>query len=158
MRIIQKDRPYAEGPGNASVMLIGQNPGKMEAETGRPFAGRAGKYLNRVLEQNQLDRKRLYITPVVKALTPNNRKPNAEEIRKWLPVLVEEIKETEPEIILLMGEVAWKTPRMGGIIYMETYHPAAAMRFPRIREKFENDMKKLKEMILDMGIQELIAR
>ena len=61
-----------------------------------------------------------------------------------MPHLVREIEEIHPEIVVLLGQVAWKTPRMKGIEYIETYHPAAAMRFPKIRQKFEGDMDTLR--------------
>ena len=134
-----------EGPANAEVMLIGQNPGGEEAKQGRPFVGRSGKYLNTVLRKNKLERNKLYITSVVKETTPRNRKPTAEEIRYWMPHLLDEVQQVKPRIIVLMGSVALKTPRLKGVEYVETYHPAAAMRFPRAREKFENDFEKLKE-------------
>jgi uracil-DNA glycosylase len=133
-----------EGPADADVMLIGQNPGKEEAKQGKPFVGRSGKYLNSVLQKNTIDRRHLYITSVVKQLTPGNRKPTKQEINYWMPYLIEEIKRIRPKVILLMGEVAWKTPRLEGIRYIETYHPAAAMRFPKARERFERDIKKIK--------------
>ena len=66
-----------------------------------------------------------------------------------MPLLIEEIKRVKPRLILLMGEVAWKTPRLEGISYIETYHPAAAMRFPKVRERFERDIKMLKGMNVD---------
>jgi uracil-DNA glycosylase family 4 len=134
-----------EGPKNASVMLVGQNPGREEVKHNRPFVGRSGQYLNKVLEKNGLDRSKLYLTGVVREPTPGNRKPNAAEIRRWMPCLEAEIKEIRPDVIVLMGQVAWETPRFEGIEYMETYHPAAAMRFPKIRQKFERDMKKLRQ-------------
>lgn len=124
-------------------MLIGQNPGSEEAKQGRPFVGRSGRYLDSVLRKNNLDRSKLYITSVVNETTPGNRKPTAQEIQYWMPYLLEEIRRVKPKIVVLMGEVAWKTPRLGGVEYIETYHPAAAMRFPRAREKFENDLEKL---------------
>ncbi len=133
-----------EGPLDAEVMLIGQNPGQEEVQTGKPFVGRAGKYLDVVLLKNGIERKKLYITSVVKQGTPNNRKPTKEEIRYWMPYLVREIKLIKPRTIVLMGAVAWKTPRFEGIRYIETYHPAAAMRFPVAKKKFERDMGKLK--------------
>ena len=135
---------FAEGPAHATVMLIGQNPGREEVKQNRPFVGRSGKYLNQVLRERGIDRKELYLTSVVKEPTPANRKPTPEEIRRWMPYLVSEIQKINPEIIVLMGEVAWKTPRTGGIEYIETYHPAAAMRFPKIRQKFEGDMDILR--------------
>jgi len=132
-----------DGPLDASVMLVGQNPGREEIKTGRPFVGRSGKYLDAVLAKNGIDRKSLFITSVVKTGTPRNRKPTDEEIRQWMPRLVGEIKLVRPRTIVLMGTIAWKTPRFDGIRYIETYHPAAAMRFPEIRKKFEKDFGKL---------------
>ncbi|MBI2831071.1 MAG: uracil-DNA glycosylase [Chloroflexi bacterium] len=134
-----------EGPPDAGIMLIGQNPGAEEARVGRPFVGRSGKYLDSVLEKNGIRRDRLFITSVVKCKTPGNRKPAPAEIATCMPCLLEQIKLLKPRTIVLMGEVAWKTPRLESIRYMETYHPAAAMRFPKIRERFEEDFKKLKE-------------
>ena len=138
---------YAEGPHNAKVILVGQNPGKEEVRQNRPFVGRAGKYLNQVLQEKGIDRDQLYLTSVVKKPTPGNRKPTAGEIKYWIPRLVREIKKIHPEIILLLGKVAWETPRIKDIEYIETYHPAAAMRFPRIRRKFEKDMETLRRKI-----------
>jgi uracil-DNA glycosylase family 4 len=134
-----------EGPPNARVMLIGQNPGAEEAKKGRPFVGRAGKYLDKVLRDNHIDRSTLYITSVVKETTPGNRKPTAQEVSYWMPYLLEEIRRVKPKIVVLMGKVAWETPRLENIKYLETYHPAAAMRFPKVRKKFEDDFKKLKK-------------
>jgi len=134
-----------EGPQNAEIMLVGQNPGREEAKQGRPFVGKSGKYLDTLLRKNNLDRSKLYITSVVKETTPRNRRPTAQEIRYWMPNLLEEIGQVKPKIIVLMGKVAWETPRLDSVNYIETYHPAAAMRFPRAREKFENDFARLRK-------------
>jgi DNA polymerase len=136
-----------EGPKEAKVMLIGQNPGQEEIKQRRPFVGRAGQYLDKVLQEYGLDRGSLYLTAVMKEGTPHNRKPTAQEIKRWLPSLEAEIKTVNPEIIMLMGRVAWKTTRFENIEYIETYHPAAAMRFPKIRKKFEKDMARLRQMM-----------
>lgn len=135
---------FAEGPRHARVMLVGQNPGREEVRQHRPFVGRSGKYLNQVLRKKGIDRDTLYLTCVVKAPTPGNRKPTADEIRHWMPHLVREIKKVAPEIVVLMGRVAWKAPRFEDIQYIETYHPAAAMRFPEVRRRFERDMEALR--------------
>jgi uracil-DNA glycosylase len=132
-----------EGPQSAEIMLIGQNPGREEAKQGRPFVGRSGRYLDMVLRKNNLERDNLYITSVVKETTPGNRRPTTEEIRHWMPCLLAEIRKVKPRIIVLMGNVAWKTPRLRGVDYIETYHPAAAMRFPQARKKFDDDFQKL---------------
>lgn len=139
-----------EGPTNARIMLVGQNPGSEEAKQGKPFVGRAGQYLNGVLDRNRINRDRLYITSVVKETTPENRQPTVREIRYWMPYLLDEIRQVKPDIVVLMGKVAWQTPRFEGINYIETYHPAAAMRFPRAREKFERDFKKLQGYYLSL--------
>jgi uracil-DNA glycosylase len=146
---------YAEGPKDARVMLIGQNPGQKEVEQRRPFVGRSGKYLDRVLREKGIERKALYITAVVKEPTPGNRKPTAEEIKRWMPWLVREIEEVAPEIVVLMGKVAWETPRFAGIRYIETYHPAAAMRFPKVRRRFEDDMETLRRAIEEVSTPDL---
>ncbi len=136
---------YGEGPPNPRIMLVGQNPGAEEEKQGRPFVGRAGKYLDSVLERAGLDRSKVYITSVVKCRTPGNRRPTRQEISECMPMLVEQIKALRPRVVVLMGNVARQVPRLEGIAYMETYHPAAAMRFPKIRERFEADIEKLAE-------------
>lgn len=141
-----------EGPPDAEIMLIGQNPGKEEEKTGRPFVGQAGKYLDQVLERNNLSRDKLFITSVVKHKTPGNRKPRPDEIQACMPFLTEQINLVKPKIIVLMGEVARKGPRFKGIRYMESYHPAAAMRFPKFRRKFEGDFRKLAAVAGSLGI------
>lgn len=145
MEISGREIVFGEGPPDAVIMLIGQNPGKEEAKQKKPFVGKSGKYLNSVLLKNSIDRGNLYITSVVKQPTLGNRKPTNQEIDYWMPYLVEEIKRVRPKVIFLMGEGARKTPRFEGISYIETYHPAAAMRFPKARGKFERDIKKIKE-------------
>jgi uracil-DNA glycosylase len=138
---------FGEGPSQARVMLIGQNPGANEDRLGRPFVGRSGRYLDTVLAANSLRREDIFITSVVKCMTPGNRHPTREEIDSCLPLLEKQMKSINPEIIVLMGEVARSTPRLPGIRYIETYHPAAAMRFPKIRQKFEADFHELARSI-----------
>ena len=150
--MLLRPRPYAEGPKDARVVLIGQNPGREEVLQNRPFVGRAGRYLDQVLMAKGIERNRLYITPVVKIPTPRNRKPTAKEIREWMPDLLAEIREIAPEIVVLMGAVARLTPRIGSAEYMETCHPAAAMRFPGVREIFEADMEILAKKIREKKI------
>jgi len=87
-----KNIVLGEGPSHAIIMLIGQNPGEEEIKRGKPFVGRSGKYLNTVLIKNNIDRSKLYITSVVKQSTPRNRKPTEQEIKYWMPYLIDEIK------------------------------------------------------------------
>jgi uracil-DNA glycosylase len=136
-----------EGLLNAKVMLVGQNPGAEEDKIGRPFVGRAGKYLDKVLTKNGLTRDDMFVTNVVKHISPKNRKPLPDEIAACTPYLLEQIKKIKPKIIVLMGAVAWQVPRLAGIKYVETYHPSAAMRFTKMRQKFETDFNLLSETL-----------
>ena len=136
-----------EGPFHAKVMLVGQNPGEEEDKTGRPFVGRAGKFLNKVLAKNGINREELFVTNLVKHVTPKNRKPSPDEIAACAPYLEAQVSAVKPKIVVLMGAVAWQAPRVEGIEYFETYHPSAAMRFTKMRKKFEEDFSSLKELL-----------
>ena len=136
-----------EGPANAILMLVGQNPGAEEDKTGKPFIGKAGKFLNRVLAENGIRREEVFVTNIVKHLSPKNRKPLPDEIAACAAYLEEEIKAIKPKIVVLMGQVAWQTPRTDGIQYIETYHPSAAMRFIKMRKRFEKDFRTLKKLL-----------
>jgi uracil-DNA glycosylase len=142
-----KNAVPGEGPKNAKIMLVGQNPGEEEDRTGKPFVGRSGRFLDKILNRNNIQRKSIFITSVVKHKTPNNRKPRTDEIKTCLPYLLKQIENIKPKIIVLMGKVAWQTPRKSGIKYIEIYHPAAAMRFPKFRDKFEADFRCLKKLL-----------
>ena len=138
-----------EGPKDTNVMLVGQNPGEEEDKIGRPFVGRAGKFLNEILAENGLNRQQLFVTNIVKHKTPNNRKPWTDEVEACLPYLLAQLRQINPKLVVLMGEVAWQTPRKEGVTYFETYHPAAAMRFPKAEGKFRRDFEKIKTLMQD---------
>ncbi len=132
-----------EGPLGAEIMLVGQNPGAEEDELGKPFVGRAGKYLTRVLADNGINREEIFITNIVKHITPKNRHPFDDEIDACLPYLLEQIKLVKPKKIVLLGKAACKTPRFEGIEYFEMVHPQAASRFPNMGKKFLQQLKSL---------------
>ncbi len=129
-----------EGPANAAVMLVGEAPGANEDKTGRPFVGMAGRYLERALAAEGIDRDAVFITGSVKHRTPRNRSPRTDEIAACRPWLLDQVAILRPRLIVLMGLTAWKMPRLPGIRFVETYHPAAAMRFPVARRRFEKDL------------------
>jgi uracil-DNA glycosylase family 4 len=124
-----------EGPFNAKVMLVGQNPGVEEDKTGKPFVGRAGKFLNKVLAKNGIIREELFVTNLVKHVTPKNRKPLPDEIAACAPYLEAQVNAIKPKIVVLMGAVAWQAPRVEGIEYVETYQPVGCNAF------YENEKK-----------------
>jgi uracil-DNA glycosylase family 4 len=145
-----KDAKHAipgEGPSNARVMLVGQNPGAEEDKTGRPFVGRAGKFLNKVLAKNGFNREELFITNLVKHTSPKNRKPLPDEIEACAPYLQEQIKTIKPKLVVLMGTVAWQAPRLEGVEYAKTVHPSAAMRFTKMRKRFEEEFAASKKLL-----------
>jgi DNA polymerase len=127
-------------------MLVGQNPGAEEDKIGRPFIGKAGKFLDKVIAKNGFNREELFVTNIVKHASPKNRKPLPDEIAACAPYLEEQIKTIKPKIVVLMGAVAWLAPRVEGVKYVETYHPSAAMRFTKMRKKFEEDFKALTKL------------
>ncbi|MGD0643318.1 MAG: uracil-DNA glycosylase [Candidatus Bathyarchaeia archaeon] len=132
-----------EGPLNAKVMLVGQNPGAKENETGRPFVGRAGKFLNKVLAENGIKREEIFVTNIVKHVSPQNRKPFSDEVAACLPYLTTQISIIKPKIIVLLGASAYGNPRVEGIEYIEVIHPSAAMRFNKMKLKFQEQIAAL---------------
>jgi uracil-DNA glycosylase family 4 len=145
-----KDAKHAvpgEGPLNARVMFVGQNPGADEDESGRPFVGRAGKYLTKTLAEYGIKREDIFITNIVKHVSPKNRKPFDDEVAACLPYLTAQIKFMKPKIIVLLGAAAKETPRIEGIEYIQIIHPSAAMRFTQMRLKFRTQIAELAKRI-----------
>lgn len=147
-----------EGPINAKIMIIGQAPGAKEDKTGRPFIGRAGQLLSELLKLAKIERKNVFITSPVKCFPPKNRKPAREEIQACLSYLKGQIKAINPNKFILLGEVAFKVffpkgklkdfrgkwKRIDKKKYFITYHPAAGLRFQKMKRILEKDFKKIK--------------
>lgn len=142
-----KNAVAGEGPLNAKLVLVGQNPGSEEDKTGKPFVGRAGKFLNKVLAENGINREEVFVTNIVKHVTPQNRKPFLDEIEACAPYMIAQINLIKPKVVVLMGAVAWQSPKVEGPIYVETVHPSAAMRFTKMRKRFLEDIGQLKKLL-----------
>jgi DNA polymerase len=142
-------------------MLIGEAPGRQEDKQGRPFVGPSGKYLDRMMDKAGLTRKNLYITSSVKCRPPKNRTPAAEELdickKNWLD---RQMALINPKIIVLLGRVSLnqvlgikkslkdihgQTFEKDARTFLPTYHPAAAMRFPKVKQRLTRDLKKLSQ-------------
>lgn len=136
-----------EGPLDAKVMIVGQNPGADEDKTGRPFVGRAGKYLTKTLTEFGVKREDVFITNIVKHFSPENRKPFPDEVAACLPYLITQIRVIKPRIIVLLGASAKETPRQEGIEYFEVIHPSAAMRFTKMNVRFRAQIKQIAERL-----------
>jgi len=128
-------------------MLVGERHGAKELETGHPFVGRAGKFLDKQMEKIGVKREDCYITNVVKSYAEGNVPPTEKEIKAYLPILEKEIDEVRHKIIVLLGKTASRNvPVEKPYTYIELPHPSAAMRFTKQRLKFEEGMKKIKEI------------
>jgi uracil-DNA glycosylase family 4 len=150
-----------EGPVNAKIMIIGQAPGAEENKTGRPFIGRAGRFLNKLLEIAKIERGKVFITSPIKCFPPKNRKPTKKEIETCLPYLKRQIGFINPQKFILLGEIAFKVffPNenlknfRGKLIkkddksYFIVYHPAAGVRFQKFRKILEKDFKKFSKTL-----------
>jgi DNA polymerase len=100
---------FGDGNINAKVMIIGEGPGANEDALGKPFVGRAGKLLDKMLASINLDRTKVYISNVVNYRPPENRKPTEDEIKKYLPYLKSHIEIINPKILMLLGSTALNT-------------------------------------------------
>ena len=159
-----KNLVFGDGNINSNIMLIGEGPGANEDAEGKPFVGRAGKLLNKMLEAIQLDRKKVYISNVVNYRPPNNRKPTEEEIERYLPYLKTHIEIINPKIILLLGSTAlnalignevviskargkWTYKEIGSskIWIIASFHPAFLMRQPDQKKWAWIDLKMIRD-------------
>ena len=166
-----------EGPLNARVMLIGEAPGATEDEEGRPFVGAAGQLLTKLLNNVGIRREDVFITNVVKCRPPNNRDPEPDEIEACRPYLVTQILMIKPQIIVCLGRHSARevltmagypeklvsnissirgkvfNVRIGDVNakVLPTYHPAAALYNPRLRSVIEDDLRKVKELLNNLG-------
>ncbi len=150
-----------EGNPDADVVFLGEAPGKTEAKTGRPFVGRSGQLLRRLIREANLREEDVYITSPVKYL-PNRGTPTKKDIQHGRVHLSAQLRVIEPKIIVLLGATASYAmlekvvPVMkehGTIIkkdhrsYLVTIHPAAVLRFPKFAPLMRGDFIKLKSLI-----------
>ena len=153
---------FGAGPDDAEVMFIGEGPGEQEDLQGAPFVGRAGKFLDDMLELIDLDRSRVYIGNMVKCRPPRNRDPLDIEQKACAVWLQGQLELIAPKIIVCLGRIAamrfirddFKITRehgqwfdMDGRRVMALYHPAALLRDPGKRPETFDDLKKLQAEI-----------
>src|SRR5262245_61770782 len=97
---------FGEGDPKAELMFVGEGPGADEDATGRPFVGRAGQLLTKMVEAIDLKREDVYIANVVKSRPPGNRAPEADEVRECIPFLFRQIASIRPKLIVALGNPA----------------------------------------------------
>ncbi|MBD3369139.1 uracil-DNA glycosylase [Candidatus Fermentibacteria bacterium] len=158
---------FGDGNPEAGIVLIGEGPGANEDRTGKPFVGRAGKLLDKILASIDLNRSKVYITNVVKCRPPRNRTPRRDEVTSCLWILEEQVRIMRPGIIIALGASAARTitgmdkgigmlrsglHRFMGYPVMATYHPAALLRTNALKRPVWEDMKKLREMLKEKDL------
>lgn len=156
---------FGEGSPQAELMFIGEAPGADEDATGRPFVGRAGQLLNKMVEAIDLKREDVYIANVLKSRPPGNRNPEADEVKACLPFLLRQIATIRPKLIVALGNPAMQTllatkvgitkmrgefqpyPRLPGIWVLPTFHPAYLLRSPDKKREAWEDLKKIRAFL-----------
>jgi uracil-DNA glycosylase len=151
-----------EGPVDARLVVVGEGPGRVEDQTGRPFVGQAGELLTKILAAIELPRERVFICNVVKCRPPENRVPQYDEVAACLPYLARQIELVKPAVILAMGGTAAQTllntkqslgalrnqiHRFRGIPVIVTYHPAALLRNPNWKKPTWDDVRIARRLI-----------
>lgn len=150
------------GPVSARIMMVGEAPGREEDESGLPFVGRSGKVLDMILATTGWSRSELYITSAVKCRPPRNRQPRPVELQTCTDLwLAQQIAMIRPRLIVCLGRVSAiallgsvDLRRQHGTLliknrqkYFITYHPAAGMRFPTIRQTMIADFSALHRLL-----------
>tara|TARA_B100000029_G_scaffold473529_1_gene515005 strand:- start:798 stop:1502 length:705 start_codon:yes stop_codon:yes gene_type:complete len=155
---------FSDGNINSKVMIIGEGPGANEDIEGKPFVGRAGKLLDKMLAAIKLDRTKVYISNVVNYRPPENRKPTEVEIERYLPFLKNHIEIINPKILVLLGSTAlnslignevviskargkWIQKEIGSARpwVIASFHPAFLMRQPEQKKLAWIDLKMIKK-------------
>ena len=152
-----------EGPEDARLLFIGEAPGWNEDQTGRPFVGSAGQYLDQLIGMIGYKRSQVFIANVIKCRPPENRDPMPGEIMacgRWLERQLDLIK---PRVIVTLGrfsmaryfpsetisKVHGRAKRIGSTIYFAMYHPAAALHQGNLRRVIEADILKLPAVLAE---------
>jgi DNA polymerase len=155
----RKNFVFGEGNPHAGLVVIGEAPGAEEDAQGRPFVGRSGQLLDKILLAIGFTRKEVFICNIIKCRPPENRNPLADEIGCCMPWLTEQLELIRPGMLLLLGKVAANTilannlsmgAMRGKIIKWKqydcvvTYHPAALLRNPNWKKQCWEDVQMLK--------------
>jgi uracil-DNA glycosylase len=158
---------FGEGNEKAALMLVGEGPGYEEDVQGKPFVGRAGQLLTKILQSIHLEREHVYIANIVKCRPPQNRNPEPDEISSCRPALLRQIQVIQPKIICALGTVAAQsllqtgerisTLRgrrfdLGGVRVIPTYHPAFLLRNPERKKDVWEDMKRIAAWLKEFGM------
>lgn len=162
---------FADGNPQAEIMLVGEGPGAEEDRVGRPFVGKAGQLLDRMLGAIGLDRTRVYIANVVPWRPPGNREPTPQEINAVQPFLMRQIALVNPKILVTVGAIStrtlfntttgitrmrgqWRDLNLDGVAVraLPMLHPAYLLRQPAAKRQAWADMLALKTRMDELGL------
>jgi len=153
---------FGEGDPGARLMFVGEAPGEQEDLQGRPFVGKAGELLTRLIEKMGFGRDGVYIANTVKCRPPGNRNPLDDEIAACMPFLERQIEIIGPRVIMTLGSVATrallgdvgsiskargKTFRYRGIPVVPTFHPSYLLRNPKSKWLTWNDAQAVLRLL-----------
>jgi DNA polymerase len=153
---------HSEGNPQARLMFVGEAPGADEDAQARPFVGRAGQLLNKIIEAIGMKREEVFIGNINRCRPPANRAPMPDEAAACKPFLMREIAVVRPDVIVVMGNTAMKnllgtkegiTKLRGifqdyhGVKVMPTFHPAYLLRDPSKKRETWEDMKKVRDYL-----------
>ena len=151
---------FGNGNADADLLFVGEGPGAQEDKKGKPFVGKAGKLLNKILTAAEIEREEVYISNIIKCRPPNNRTPSKKEMKTCLWILAQEIDLIDPTIIVPLGSTALKgllapngsiTRMRGnwierkGYYFLPTFHPAALLHDERKKPNVWRDFLKIKK-------------
>ena len=160
-----------DGDLNSPLMLIGESPGKIEDESDSTFQGEIGSLLSKMLQAINIKREKVYTTYSINFRTPEDRKPTAQEIKRYSVFLKEHISIIDPKILILMGSTAmesitglnkisnergkWKEIILKNktLPLMITFSPSYLIRFPENKKYSWEDLKKIKQKIQNLNIK-----
>lgn len=158
----RKSIVFGEGNAQARLVFIGEGPGAEEDATGRPFVGRAGQLLDKIIVAIGLKREEVYIANIVKCRPPGNRTPERDEVSTCEPFLWRQLAFIRPEVIVALGSPAFQCllrtrepitrvrgewREWNGIKVMPTFHPAFLLRSPDKKREVWEDMKKVRDYL-----------
>ncbi|MFZ7133130.1 MAG: uracil-DNA glycosylase [Eubacteriales bacterium] len=156
---------FGEGNPQTDLMFVGEGPGSNEDRLGRPFVGKAGHLLDKMLKAIDLTRDEIYITNIVKCRPPGNRNPEESEIEKCLPYLRWQVKIIKPKIIVSLGSISAKVLinedikitkdrgrifTKGKIKFIPTLHPAYLLRNPNAKKDSWEDFKLISKTLKEL--------
>lgn len=153
---------FGEGNPQARLVFVGEGPGADEDATGRPFVGRAGQLLDKIIAAIGMKREDVYIANVVMCRPPGNRTPERDEVATCEPFLFRKLALIRPKVIVALGSPAFQClmrsketisksrgewREWNGIRVMPTFHPAYLLRSPEKKREVWEDMKKVRDYL-----------